>query len=114
MRLLDLDPRWLTKDGMRIGLLFNSPLSGRPGKAIFRMTAFFAPTPHDDQYDAIVAVVGEDGWLRTQTCNPAAGWTCTPDAQSATFENVSIQPSLDGGPSSWHGYITNGEIVGGI
>ena len=33
----------------------------------------------------------------------------------ATFETMTVTPSLDGSAAgNWHGFITNGEIVGGI
>lgn len=109
MRLLDLDPRWLLKDGKRVGFVFQNPVRGHKG---WWASCFFEPTPSEVQDDLISAQVGEDAiW---QSCNPASGWSCSPPADQADFATLSITPSLDGGPNLWHGHITNGQIVGGI
>ncbi len=42
-------------------------------------------------------------------------WSCTPPIEKATFENISVNPSIDGSPGgTWHGHIIKGMIVGGI
>ena len=33
---------------------------------------------------------------------------------SDDFSTMTLTPSLDAGPRHWHGFITNGEIVGGL
>lgn len=93
-------------EGQRIGFICDSPA----GPNDYRLTCFFQPTPHDVQDDAILAAVGEDGWANARTCDPSAGWVPSPPAALATFESLSLTPSIDGGPGSWHGYITNGQI----
>lgn len=107
MRVTDLDPRWLTKDGKGVGVVFRNPV-----RAKWWTSCFFQPTPEPEQETLIEAALGPDA--NYQGCNPACGWTVAGDAEAATFEALSITPSLDGGPHFWHGHVTNGEIVGGL
>ena len=109
MRLTDLEPQWLERDGVRVGLLFRNPVRGSRG---WWTSCFFTPTPSADQDELSTAALGEDALY--QGCNPACGWKATPAPSEATFDILTITPSLDGGPGWWHGFITNGEIVGGI
>jgi len=109
MRLLDLDPRWLLKDGQRVGFIFRNPVKKERG---WWASCFFKPTPEDVQEQLLDAALGED--TPYQMCNPTAGWKPSVEPPLADFENLSVTPSLDGGPGWWHGFITNGEIVGGI
>ena len=58
----------------------------------------------------------EDGdFMWAQYCNQASGWTVAGGIENATFDTMTVTPSLDGSAGGlWHGFITNGEIVGGI
>ncbi len=107
MGLIDLDPQWIMKDGKRIGFLFRNPV-----RAKWWVSCFFVELTTDEQEALIEVLVGERAVY--QSCNPAAAWTVAGPIESATFETLSVQPSLDGGPNLWHGHITNGQIVGGI
>ncbi len=110
MRLTDLEPRWLLKDGRRIGFIFRNPVRGHKG---WWSSMFPYPTPAREEQEALIeAELGEDALY--QTCNPAGVWKCTPEMATADFATLTIQPSIDGGPNLWHGHITNGEIVGGL
>lgn len=108
MRLSELEPKWLWQDGRCMGFIFKSPL-----KRQFYQTCFFLKVPRRVQWDIVKTNIGDlEGMV--QFCNPACGWKCTP-MKGVTFENISITPSLDGSRGGlWHGYITNGEIVGGM
>ncbi len=104
MRLTELEPQWLIKDGARVGFVFRNPVRGK-----WWTSCFFAPTPSDTQEALIEGLLGPDA--NYQGCNPAAGWKVTEGSiADASFETISITPSLDGGPHFWHGHITNGEI----
>ena len=104
MRLLDLDPHWLIKDGKRIGFCFRSPK--RPK---WWLTCFAVATSPSDQREALVAAIGDGlNWLQ---CKEIA-WTVTGGIEAAHFETMTVKPSIDAG-ELWHGFITNGEIVGG-
>jgi hypothetical protein len=116
MRLTDLEPRWLVRDGQRVGLVFKSPT-----KPHWFQSCMFAPTPHVVQRELFNEAVGhlcekpEYGYTKVQGCNEACGWTVAGGAANATFETLAIAPSIDGSAGGlWHGFITNGDIVGGI
>jgi hypothetical protein len=48
-------------------------------------------------------------------CAAGCGWACSPAPADADFASLTVTPSLDGSAGGlWHGFITNGEIVGGI
>jgi len=117
MRLTDLDPRWLIKDGRRVGFIFRSPT--RPSEW---QSCFQRPTPSQETQaklisDALV-YAQEDEWdwpQNAQGCDPNAHWDVTPDLALADWNNISVVPSLDGSRGgNWHGFITNGAIVGGL
>lgn len=126
MRLTDLDPRWLLdQSGRRIGFIFISPKQhvrhdGTTNPTPWRQTCFASPTPLHDQEPAVCRAMadlaGEDGefdWW--QPCNQAEGWKVQGGIASATFETMTVTPSLDGSKGGlWHGHITGGQIVGGL
>lgn len=104
MRLVDLEPRWLVKDGRRIGFAFKCP---NPERAKWWFTCFAVATPHPDQADAVSDAIGQDfNWL---PCKEIA-WSVAGGIDTATFETMTVTPSLDGGTAMWHGYITDGMI----
>lgn len=108
MKLIDLDPKWILKGGKRVGLLFRNPVRGGEG---WWTTCFFEPTPKDEQEALVEGILGDDP--KHQGCNPSVGWKCVGgDVEEASFESISITPSLDGGPHFWHGHITDGTITG--
>lgn len=113
MRLIDLDPRWLLRGGVRVGFVFRCPVRGHKGHWL---SCFFAPMSDDAQDVLIDAELGEDAMCAR--CNETAGWKTNPENTQATadFTSLSITPSIDGGklPYGWHGYITAGAIVGGL
>lgn len=108
MRLVDLDPRWLTKDGVRLGFVFRSPTNRAEWQSCFEN-----PPEIGDQMDIFEAQVGEDEIV--QPCNAVAHWSIAGGIADASFETMTVRPSLDGSDGGlWHGHITNGEIVGGV
>jgi hypothetical protein len=113
VRLTDLDPRWLIKDGSRVGFLFRCPLE--PSNSNRLQSCFFQATPRREQWDIVETALGEDREGHVQFCRPDFGWSCSPSPEQATFENITITPSIDGSAGgNWHGFITNGDIVGGL
>lgn len=108
MRLTDLDPQWLVKESARIGFTFNGPL--RRG---FRQSCFLVSPPSREQWAIFEENLGEDA--EVQGCTPGTRWSIAGGIESASFETLTVTPSIDGSPGGeWHGFITNGEIVGGI
>lgn len=113
MRLTDLDPKWILRDGQRLGFTFISPKGGSDGRRLYRQSCFTDPPPMREQLALFEALHGEDAIV--QPCNSNAKWQIAGGIEAATFEMMTVTPSLDGSAGGlWHGFITNGEIVGGI
>lgn len=120
MRLSELDPRWVEIDGKRAGFVFVSPVQklrsdGTKNPTPYRQSCFSRPTPsREKQRLAFESIFGDDAFL-VQGCNAEHHWDIAGGIGDATFETMTITPSLDGSPGgNWHGHITNGNIVGGI
>lgn len=117
MRLVDLDPRWLLKDGQRVGFVFRSPTMGDD----MWLSCFEAPPERREQWALFRSVFPSDyrnakGFaLMVQGMNSAHRWQIAGGIEGASFETMTVMPSIDGSAAgNWHGFITNGEIVGGI
>jgi hypothetical protein len=129
MRLVDLDPHGLLLEGRRVGFIFRSPL---PGKHEWWQTCFvekfYTFKGRDGTYSQAGGHAGgpdsQSGIIRAncpaafgkwQPCNPDHQWAVAGGIEQAAFETLTVTPSLDGSAAGlWHGFITNGEIVGGI
>jgi len=103
MKLVDLDPRWMVDAaGNRIGFVFRCPNPKKP----WWMSCFAQPTPSRDQWAAFQRIFGED--FSVQGCKEHVGWTIAGD----DFATLNVTPSIDGSEGgTWHGYITDGEII---
>lgn len=102
MRLTDLNPRWLSPDVF----VFRSPAGA--GNLI---TCKRVPMSSSDQY-ALIYEKNPDlkGQCVVMTV-PDMAWKF----EGNDFETLTVTPSLDASRSgNWHGFITNGEIVGGL
>lgn len=110
MKLIDLDPRWLMRDGQRVGFIFKSPSDPR-----WFQSCVIAPTPHAMQhnwFDTALPEFGEYGWTKVQGCKPECAWSIAGGIENASFETISVTPSLDGSAGGlWHGFITDGQIA---
>lgn len=117
MRLTDLDPRWVMQDGKKVGFVFQSPTLGDDMWICFWVH-------HPDMRETWACInqafpegrMNKKGFSRmVQTLNPKENWVVAGGLENSSFETMTITPSLDCSPANnWHGYITNGEIVGGI
>jgi hypothetical protein len=112
MKLRDLDPRWVVKDGLRVGFIFKSPTDAQ-----WYQFCKFIPIERSEQWRLFEEALGEDlpedwkGLPPVQGAKESFSWTCTPDPESADFDSLTIHPSIDGSPGGlWHGWIRNGEI----
>ena len=110
MRLADLEPKWLIKDGRRVGFIFRSPTN-----SAWFQSCMLEIMPRREQFALLAAArpeQSEDGEpYDIQPCRPDFAWTISPVAEQADFANLTIMPSIDGSPGGlWHGFITNGEI----
>ena len=84
MRLVELSPRWVVKEGRRVGVSFLCPHCKDD-----RLHVFFA-NPADGGPPA-----GHPAWDRT----------------GASFDEMTLRPSLDASSSGhWHGFLTRGEV----
>jgi hypothetical protein len=125
MKLTELDPQWIMKDGQRVGFTFLTPSytnafwaqNRKPAEPHpCRQSCFLESPQTKDQWRLFAethgAEAGDDDFPRhmIQGCTPGARWTI-----SGEFENLTVTPSIDGSAGgNWHGFITNGEIVGGL
>lgn len=108
MRLVDLDPTWIMRDGQRIGFTFNSPI-----KQEYRQSCFPVPPKTIEQLHLFDTLHGEDSIV--QPCNPQHRWNIEGGIENSSFDTMTVNPSLDGSSGGlWHGHIANGFIVGGI
>lgn len=113
MKLVELDPHWLVVDGKRFGLIFKCPCCQKEW-----LSVFFVPMPHisgedchDCQYALFATVLPDVSCHEIVPCRRDVAWQAQPPADEATFENLSVTPSLDASASGhWHGWITGGEI----
>lgn len=116
MRLVDLDPRWIEKDGVKVGFVFKSPTpymrsDGTPNPQPYWQSCFFQPTPTDIQRDIFEEMFGDDDFL-VQGCFQECAWAVHGEM---SFDTLTVSPSLDGSRGGlWHGFIQNGCIVGGL
>lgn len=99
MRLTELDPKWIMRGGVRIGFTFVSPTDPK-----WRQSCFRASPPSQEQWD----LFGDD---EVQGCTPGTHWQIAGGIDNATFETLTVTPSIDGSKGGlWHGFITDGEI----
>lgn len=137
MKLTELEPRWLTFEGRRVGFIFRCPLPGkhehwqscfvekfylfksRSGEYLKDADGAWLGSAPDSQCAIITACCPElremGNGCNWQGCNPDHQWTIEGGIATASFETISVTPSLDGSAGgNWHGFVTNGQIVGGI
>src|SRR4051794_40659176 len=108
MKLLDLDPQSLIKDGRRVGFTFLSPIE-KQGNTHWRQSCFVVMLPSREQWELFEQVHGEH--FAVQGCRPDFAWTIAGGIDAAAFETMTVMPSLDGSAGGlWHGFITGGEI----
>lgn len=113
MKLVELNPQWIMRNGDRVGIVFRCPhcLDKTPR---VHLTCFkVAPTKiagddPDSQYGLLIGLVPGDEMHEVVPCKRGNSWAFTGDA----LDSLSITPSIDAGASGhWHGSITNGECA---
>lgn len=68
MKLTDLEPKWLLRDGKRVGFIFKSPTN-----STWCQSCMFESTTREEQHELFNAVLpehGDDGYSKVQGCNP--------------------------------------------
>jgi hypothetical protein len=122
MKLTDLDPRWLMFDGRRVGFIFRSPTNREWWQTCFveKFALFTGTMPQDpddswcspDSQCAIIKASAPDVGTLWQGCNKNCAWTVAGGIENATFETMTVTPSLDGSAGGlWHGFVRNGQIT---
>lgn len=99
MRLIELEPRWLTPDLF----VFRNPLGGP-----HLITCKRAPMSRRDQMSLLQESFPPDvaQWVIPTT--PEFAW----QFEGNDFATLTVTPSINaGGARGWHGYITNGEVA---
>jgi hypothetical protein len=114
VKLTDLEPRWIEHDGRRIGFVFRCPTpiiraDGSVNPTPYRQSCFVERVPMKTQHEIFERMFGDDSFT-VQRCNEACAWTVAGGIDSASFETLTVSPSIDGsGAGFWHGYVKNGE-----
>jgi hypothetical protein len=127
MNLLDLDAEWLMFEGRRVGFIFRSPTNRD-----WWQTCFVEKFSHFKGRDGTYDRAGDDAGSPDSQCGivkdcaPAAGsnfqmcnvdhqWSVEGGIENASLSTITVTPSLDGSKGGlWHGFVTNGQIVGGL
>lgn len=121
MRLTDLEPHWLERAGVKVGVMFRCPCAKCVGERYRYLTVFWVGMPIWGEFvegsysgqmgyirealDRIIAAGGRERAVVPCAENHAWQWN------GAGFDAMTITPSLDASRSGdWHGFITNGEI----
>lgn len=114
--LTNLDPQWMEHEGRRIGFVFISPFQitradGSKNPTPYRLTCMAKPTKMGVQREVAERMFGDDDYTIVP-CKQEIGWAVAGGIEHATFEALSVTPSIDASASGhWHGFITNGEIT---
>ena len=106
MKLIDLSPRWIAHDGdAKAALIFKCPHC----REVW-LTCTFHPIKISAQM-GLYRPEGEASGGQVVPSRQNFAWSRSGDS----FHNVTVTPSVDASASGhWHGFITNGEIVGGL
>lgn len=118
MKLTELDPQWLERDGKRVGVMFLCPHCRKRYLTVFwvgmRIWGEWLEGPKlyagqmgyiREALDRIIAAGGRE--RAVVPCEENYAWAREGD----DFNTLTITPSLDVSRSGdWHGHITEGEI----
>lgn len=118
-KLLEFEPRWIERQGERIGIAFLCPCCRNAVlTAYWNTPPFIAGDSEDAQLGlvtklmqnwgpAYVGFINRNGY-DIVPCKRGYNWTLTGD----NFETMTLTPSIDASAAShWHGSVINGEIV---
>lgn len=124
MRLVDLKPKWIRRNGEAVAIIFLCPRcvsrgNGCEKKVLTWLTCTFVAMQPSEQRRLIAEIIEQEpaDFLETDTedhdvvgCKVLA-WK----RSSKMLENISVTPSIDASPSGhWHGHVKDGQIVGGL
>ena len=100
MRIADMQPKWLEKDGQRVGYVFRCP---NCTDHEHWLTCFSALLEYHEQMACCVRVGLNDDWC--SPCKQGSAWTISGDS----FDTLSSSPSLNAGNEHFHKTLMNGE-----
>lgn len=101
MRLMELEPRWLTRGNNIVGMHFKLP----PGKPGYSCVMFVGAT-HEEQWELWKAAkLDADVIEQTHGSKEGFGWK----VDCLDFTNMTLEPSIHI-VGFWHVRITKGEI----
>lgn len=107
MRLTDLEPHWIIQGGHRVGFLFRCPT-----KPDCWQSCFVESPTRREQWALFAETIGPHD---VQGCTQGTRWAIAGGIETANFDTLTVTPSIDGSRGgNWHGFITNGEIVGAV
>lgn len=117
MRLTELEPQWLERDGRKVGVMFLCPHCREAWLTCFWVAMptwgaeVDAPYMWEGQFGFIREALDRQGWDEPENnvvpCKAGLAWQWNGEG----FERMSLTPSLDASASGhWHGFITDGEI----
>jgi hypothetical protein len=105
MKLAELEPRWLEKDGRRVGCTFRCPTDLKWWQIIPA-----EPLDRREQWSLAKAANGDD--CNLQAAGPGVVWQFDGGIENASFDTLTLSPSVDGSRGGlWHGWIRNGEAT---
>ena len=103
MRLVDLNPRWMTNEGRVVGVTFDCP--GACCAALRSIKDTEGESPLVKSRACVPFRIGLDG---APTPWGDKGW----ERDGDTFETLTLRPSVwISPPQHWHGFIHSGEAV---
>lgn len=109
MRLTDLEPEWVRASGSN-SLGYSSDFTQAQG-LIFACPFCFRK--NGGLVGTHMVLIWFAGRGAPDECEPLPRWTI---ADGSSFENLTVTPSINlqtnGRTEEWHGWITDGEIIG--
>jgi Family of unknown function (DUF6527) len=104
MKLTDLSPFWVEKEGVKAALVFKCP---HCPDSNWWLSCGFIPMKISEQMDLFLDSLDDRDQIAVPF-NQAGNWKIQGEPD---LETLTITPSIDASASGhWHGFITNGEI----
>lgn len=109
VKLVELEPKWLMRDGVRVGLVFRCPCQKCTPQKFDWLSCYCVPMSNlRQQYELLKTVIPQEQLQDVVPVKRDFAWSFVGDS----FETLSIAPSIDASASgNWHGHITKGAIV---
>ena len=109
MKLIELEPEFVTNASPRSHMSMDSRVLTPDAQGILFLCPYCFKRNAGPIGTHSILVFFKDRGVPAE-CEPLPRW----NVQGNSFDDLTISPSIDLGPDDWHGFVTNGEIVGGI